>query len=41
MSVLKENFPARQDMIKLIEESTGKNIQAQVAGASLQPYMAK
>jgi hypothetical protein len=31
MSVLKENFPARQDMVKLIEEATGKNIQAQVA----------
>jgi hypothetical protein len=38
---LKENFPARQDMVKLIEEATGKNIQAQVAWASLQPYLAK
>lgn len=31
MSVLKENFAARQDMIKIIEEATGKNIRAQVA----------
>ena len=26
-SVLRENFSARQDMVKLIEQYTGKNIQ--------------
>ena len=41
MSVLRDNFAARQDMIKVIEESTGKNIRAQVAGASLNPALAK
>lgn len=30
-SVLRDNFPARQDMIKLIEQYTGKNLQGQIA----------
>jgi len=41
MSVLRDNFPARQDMIKIIEQNTGKNLQAQIAGASLSPLVAK
>ena len=41
MSVLRDNFPARQDMIKIIEQNTGKNLQAQIAGASLNPLAAK
>lgn len=40
-SILRDNFTARQDMVKLIEQYTGKNIQAQVAGASLNPALAK
>ena len=40
-SVLRENFSARQDMVKLIEQYTGKNIQWQIAGASLNPLAAK
>jgi len=40
-SVLRDNFPARQDMIKIIEQYTWKNIQAQIAWASLNPALAK
>ena len=40
-SVLRENFSARQDMVKLIEQYTGKNIQWQIAWASLNPLLAK
>jgi hypothetical protein len=40
-SVLRENFPARQDMIKLIEQYTGKNIQWQIAWSSLSPLLSK
>lgn len=40
-SVLRENFPARQDMIKLIEQYTGKNIQWQIAWSSLNPLLSK
>lgn len=40
-SVLRENFSARQDMVKLIEQYTWKNIQWQIAGASLNPLAAK
>jgi len=39
--VLRENFPARQDMVKLIEQYSGKNIQWQIAWASLNPLLAK
>lgn len=41
MSVLRDNFPARQDMIKIIEQYTGKNIQWQIAWSSLSPWLAK
>lgn len=40
-SVLRDNFQARQDMIKLIEQYSGKNLQGQIAGASLNPSLAK
>lgn len=40
-SILRDNFTARQDVVKLIEQYTGKNIQAQVAWASLNPALAK
>ena len=40
-SVLRENFPARQDMVKIIEQYTWKNIQWQIAGSSLNPTLAK
>ena len=40
-SVLRDNFPARQDMIKIIENYSGKNIQAQIAGSSLNAPLAK
>lgn len=40
-SILRDNFTARQDVVKLIEQYTGKNIQAQVAWASLNPAIAK
>jgi len=40
-SVLRENFSARQDMVKLIEQYSGKNIQWQIAWASLNPLLAK
>ena len=40
-SVLRDNFTARQDMIKLIEQYTWKNLQAQIAWTSLNPMLAK
>lgn len=40
-SVLRDNFSARQDMVKLIEQYSGKNLQWQIAWASLNPLAAK